>query len=92
MEYLRPFILVDIMLGGSDAAPVWLADSDKLKNVLRKETSIVKVSDQPPVMTRWKDTLAIRRDPTVTEEMGETEVGEDDKDEGWTILPTCSKI
>ena len=55
MEYLRPFILVDIMLGGAiDADTLWLADSDKLKNVLWKEAGIVKVSDQHPVMTRWR--------------------------------------
>ena len=29
----------------------------------------MKVSDQRPVMIRWKETLVICRDPVVTEEM-----------------------
>lgn len=65
-----------------DTDTLWLADSDKLKNVLRKEASIVKVSDQRPVMIRWKDTLVIRRDPAVAGEIGEVE-GEEENDEGW---------
>lgn len=65
-----------------DADTLWLADSDKLKNVLRKEASIVKISDQRPVMIRWKDTLVIRRDPAVAGEIGEVE-GKEENDEGW---------
>ena len=70
-----------------DADTLWLADSDKLKNVLRKEASIVKVSDQRPVMIRWKDTLVIRRDPAVAEEMVEMSEADDetDSDEGWEL-------
>jgi hypothetical protein len=67
-----------------DADTLWLADSDKLKNVLRKEASIVKVSDQRPVMIRWKDTLVIRRDPALAKEMELSEARDEaDCDEEW---------
>ncbi|GFM34875.1 hypothetical protein [Desulfovibrio subterraneus] len=42
----------------------------------------MKISDQRPVMIRWKDTLVIPRDPVVTEEMGGTEVDEADSNVG----------
>jgi hypothetical protein len=76
-----------------DADTLWLADSDKLKNVLRKEASIVKVSDQRPVMIRWKDTLVIRRDPALAKEMELSEARDEaDSDEGWEaeLAEACS--
>ena len=42
----------------------------------------MKLSDQHPVMTRWKDTLVIRRDPAVTNEMEPKPDNEADSNEG----------
>ena len=44
----------------------------------------MKVSDQRPVMIRWKDTLVIRRDPALAKEMELSEARDEaDCDEEW---------
>lgn len=47
----------------------------------------MKVSDQRPVMIRWKDTLVIRRDPAEAEKMRDTGGKMESESEGeWEIL------
>ena len=46
---------------GIDANTLWLADSDGIKNILRKEASIVKVSEQRPLKIQWSDVFVVER-------------------------------
>ena len=44
-----------------DDEALWLADSDGMRNILRKEASIVKVSTQRPLCIQWRDVFVVRR-------------------------------
>ncbi|MEZ6854726.1 hypothetical protein [Halodesulfovibrio aestuarii] len=44
-----------------DDEALWLADSDGMRTILRKEASIVKVSAQRPLCIQWRDVFVVRR-------------------------------
>ncbi|OBQ56760.1 hypothetical protein [Halodesulfovibrio spirochaetisodalis] len=44
-----------------DEKALWLADSDGMRTILRKEVSIVKVSARRPLCIQWRDVFVVRR-------------------------------